>query len=76
MTISAARAAVAWRVVIHVQQGVPCSLPAASLKHARAGGAILEQRVGNGRLSMVYAITADGRGVFIARRLDALIAAE
>lgn len=73
-TIAAARAAVEWRVVIYAgREAGMCSLPAASLAHARAGGAILEQRLNNGRQSMVYAVTADGRGVLIPRHLDQLI---
>jgi hypothetical protein len=74
-TIEVARTAVAWRVVIYVSRGTWCTLPAASLTHARAGGALLEQRLDHGRLSMVYAVDSDGSGVFVPRQLDAAILA-
>jgi hypothetical protein len=75
LTIEVAKAAVAWRVVIYVSRGTWCTLPAASLAHARAGGALLEQRLDHGRLSMVYAVDSDGSGVFVPRQLDAAILA-
>jgi hypothetical protein len=74
-TIEVAKTAVEWRVVIYVSRGTWCTLPAASLAHARAGGALLEQRLDHGRLSMVYAVDSGGRGVFVPRQLDAAILA-
>jgi len=70
-TVAAARDAAYFMVTIYVSQGTMCRLPAKSLAHARAGGALLEQRLNNGRLSMVYAIADDeSTGIFVSRRLD------
>ena len=71
--VDIARHAVEWRVTIYSGRHGMLSYPAASLVHARAGGALLEQRLNNCRQSAVYAVSADGQGVFVSRRLDARI---
>lgn len=74
IVIDAARCADRFMVSIFLGQGRGYyRAPVLTLVEARNLGALVEQRVANDRLSMVYAITPSGASIFVPRELDARI---
>lgn len=74
MAIDAAKRASHFNVIIRRgREAGRFRVPVKTLALARFAGAVLEEKIGNGTLSMVYAMTPDGNGFFIKRELDARI---